>query len=141
MSYSLCIPDVFPRELRNPLSARLPLFLEFGFVQTPVQNSDTIISELQNAIRSGQYVVNPQRIASGLLQDSQALIGAFTATALWGIVRHVLVWYFTTLSKASIVYGSFATAVIMLLSMEIAAALLLLGAQVIAEYERIGQNE
>ena len=29
----------------------------------------------------------------------------------------------------------------MLLSMEIAAALLLLGAQVIAEYERIGQNE
>ena len=38
--------------------------------------SDARISELQNAIRSGQYVVNPQRIASGLLQDSQALIGA-----------------------------------------------------------------
>jgi negative regulator of flagellin synthesis FlgM len=38
--------------------------------------SDARISELQNAIRSGQYVVDPQRIASGLLQDSQALIGA-----------------------------------------------------------------
>ncbi len=38
--------------------------------------SDARISELQNAIRSGQYVVNPQRIAGGLLQDSQALIGA-----------------------------------------------------------------
>ena len=83
------------------------------------------------------YLVMPIR----RIRPSQALIGAFTATALWGIVRHVLVWYFTTLSKASIVYGSFATAVIMLLSMEIAAALLLLGAQVIAEYERIGQNE
>jgi hypothetical protein len=29
----------------------------------------------------------------------------------------------------------------MLLSMEVAAALLLLGAQVIAEYERIGRNQ
>lgn len=38
--------------------------------------SDARISELQNAIRSGQYVVDPQRIAGGLLQDSQALIGA-----------------------------------------------------------------
>ena len=74
------------------------------------------------------------------VRPSHALIGGFTATALWEIVRHILVWYFTTLSKASIVYGSFATAVIMLLSMEVAAALLLLGAQVIAEYERIGRN-
>ena len=43
---------------------------------TEVQAVQSRISELQNAIRSGQYVVNPQRIASGLLQDSQALIGA-----------------------------------------------------------------
>lgn len=38
--------------------------------------SDARISELQNAIRSGQYMIDLQRIASGLLQDSQALIGA-----------------------------------------------------------------
>lgn len=82
------------------------------------------------------YLVMPIR----RVRFSHALIGGFTATALWGIVRHVLVWYFTTLSKASIVYGSFATAVIMLLSMEVAAALLLLGAQVIAEYEKVGQG-
>jgi uncharacterized BrkB/YihY/UPF0761 family membrane protein len=37
----------------------------------------------------------------------------------------------------SVVYGSLATAIIVLLSLEAAAALLLLGAQVIAEYERI----
>ena len=60
---------------------------------------------------------------------------------LWEIVRQVLIWYFATLSKASIVYGSFATAVITLLSMEVAAALLLLGAQVISEYERIDRDE
>ena len=83
------------------------------------------------------YLVMPIR----RIRPSHALIGGITATALWEIVRHVLVWYFTTLSKASIVYGSFATAVIMLLSMEVAAALLLLGAQVIAEYERIALDE
>jgi membrane protein len=35
------------------------------------------------------------------------------------------------------VYGSLTTAIIVLLSMEVAATLLLFGAQVIAEYERI----
>jgi membrane protein len=37
----------------------------------------------------------------------------------------------------SVVYGSLTTAIIVLLSLEIAATLLLLGAQVIAEYENI----
>jgi uncharacterized BrkB/YihY/UPF0761 family membrane protein len=35
------------------------------------------------------------------------------------------------------VYGSLTTAIIVLLSLEVVATLLLLGAQVIAEYERI----
>jgi len=35
------------------------------------------------------------------------------------------------------VYGSLTTAIIVLLSFEVAATVLLLGAQVIAEYERI----
>jgi membrane protein len=67
-----------------------------------------------------------------------ALIGAVTATVLWEITRHVLVWYFGTLSQVSVVYGSLTTAIVVLASLEIAATLLLLGAQVIAEYERIG---
>jgi len=37
----------------------------------------------------------------------------------------------------SVVYGSLTTAIIVLLSLEMAATVLLLGAQVIAEYERI----
>lgn len=65
--------------------------------------------------------------------------GVFTAT-LWEIIRHLLVWYFTAMSKASIVYGSLTTAVIALFSMEIIATLLLLGAQVISEYERLEQK-
>jgi YihY family inner membrane protein len=67
-----------------------------------------------------------------------ALVGAVTATVLWEITRHVLVWYFGTLSQVAVVYGSLTTAIVVLLSLEIAAGLLLLGAQVIAEYERIG---
>jgi membrane protein len=67
-----------------------------------------------------------------------ALIGGITATVLWEVTRHVLVWYFGTLSQVSLVYGSLTTSIVVLLSLEIAATLLLLGAQVIAEYERIG---
>jgi YihY family inner membrane protein len=67
-----------------------------------------------------------------------ALIGGITATVLWEITRHVLVWYFGTLSQVNVVYGSMTTAIVVLLSLEVAATLLLLGAQVIAEYERVG---
>ena len=67
-----------------------------------------------------------------------ALIGGVTATVLWEITRHVLVWYFGTLSQVTVVYGSLTTSIVVLLSLEIAATLLLFGAQVIAEYERIG---
>ena len=57
---------------------------------------------------------------------------------LWEITRHVLVWYFGTLSQVTVVYGSLTTSIVVLLSLEIGATLLLFGAQVIAEYERIG---
>jgi membrane protein len=70
-----------------------------------------------------------------------ALVGAVTASMLWEITRHLLVWYFSTLSQVSIVYGSLTTAIVVLASLDVAATLLLLGAQVIAEYERIGTSE
>jgi uncharacterized BrkB/YihY/UPF0761 family membrane protein len=52
-----------------------------------------------------------------------------------------LVWYFGTLSQVSVVYGSLTAAIVVLASLDFAATLLLLGAQVIAEYERIGTSE
>ena len=82
------------------------------------------------------YLVMPV----GRLRISHALIGGVTATVLWEITRHVLVWYFATLSQVSVVYGSMTTAIVVLLSLEIAATLLLLGAQVISEYERLGRE-
>ena len=66
-----------------------------------------------------------------------ALIGGVTAGLLWELTRHVLVWYYASMSSIQVVYGSLTTSIIVLLSVEIAAIVLLLGAQVIAEYERV----
>jgi membrane protein len=81
------------------------------------------------------YLVMPV----GRLKLRHALIGGVTAALLWELTRHVLVWYFATLSQVNLVYGSLTTAIVVLLSLEIAAALLLFGAQVISEYERMAR--
>ena len=73
----------------------------------------------------------------GKVSMHHALIGGVTASLLWEIFRHLLGWYLGSLSQMSVVYGSLTTAIIVLISMEMVATLLLLGAQVIAEYERI----
>jgi YihY family inner membrane protein len=79
------------------------------------------------------YLVMPV----GRLALRHALIGGITATVLWELTRHFLVWYFSNLSIVNLVYGTFAAAIMILLSLELAALILLFGAQVIAEYERI----
>jgi YihY family inner membrane protein len=76
----------------------------------------------------------------GRLSLRHALIGGVTATILWEIMRHILAWYYTTMSQIQLVYGSLTTAIAVLLSAEIGALVLLLGAQVIAEYERISRE-
>jgi len=78
------------------------------------------------------YLVMP----AGQLRLRHALIGGIVAGLLWEVTRHVLVWYFATISQIGVVYGSFATTIAVLLTFEIAATVLLLGAQVIAIYER-----
>lgn len=83
------------------------------------------------------YMVMPV----GRLHWRHAFVGGVTATLLWELTRRILIWYFTSLSQVSVVYGSLTTAIVVLLSLEIAAALLLLGAQVISEYERIERKQ
>jgi YihY family inner membrane protein len=82
------------------------------------------------------YMVMPV----GRLSLSHALVGGVTAALLWELARHVLVWYFSTLSQVNLVYGSMTTAIVVMFSLEIGATLLLFGAQVIAEYERVGHG-
>ncbi|MHA4868587.1 YihY/virulence factor BrkB family protein [Duganella sp. PWIR1] len=82
------------------------------------------------------YLVMPV----GRLSLSHALIGGVTAALLWEVARRILVWYFSTLSQVNVVYGSMTTAIIVMFSLEIGATLLLLGAQVISEFERVGRE-
>lgn len=82
------------------------------------------------------YLVMPV----GRLSVRHALLGGVTAALLWEITRRVLIWYFSTLSQVNVVYGSLTTAIVVLLSLEIAATLVLFGGQVIAQYETLDRS-
>lgn len=90
----------------------------------------------ETAVLTSIYMVMPV----GRLKLRHAFVGGATAAVLWEGTRHVLVWYFATLSQVNVVYGSLTTAIVVLFSLEIGATLLLLGAQVISEFERLGQE-
>jgi YihY family inner membrane protein len=72
----------------------------------------------------------------GRVSFRHALCGAVTATVLWEVIRRLLVWYYSRLSLVNVIYGSLATTVVALLSIEVAVIILLLGAQVISEFDR-----
>ncbi len=87
-------------------------------------------------ILTSVYLVMPV----GRTTFRHAFIGGISATILWEITRRVLVWYYSTLSLVNLIYGSFAAAVVTLLSIEFAAVILLFCAQVIAELDRGTKN-
>ena len=81
---------------------------------------------------SSIYIVMP----TARIQFRRAITGGMMAAVLWELTRTVLVWYFDNLSLVNVVYGSLGTGIIALLTMEIVAIIILLGAQTIAELER-----
>ena len=86
---------------------------------------------------SSIYIVMPV----GRIRLRYALIGGAAAAFLWDIVRRILLWYFANLSFVNVIYGSMTTVVVALLTLEVAAVILLIGAQCIAEYEQIVQRD
>ncbi len=66
----------------------------------------------------------------------RALVGGLVAAVLWEATRLLLMYYFLNMSFVNVIYGSLATIILILISLEIASIILLLGAQVIAEMER-----
>ena len=83
------------------------------------------------------YMVMPV----GKISFRHAMIGSFCVAVAWEVTRHVMVWYFSTLSMVSVIYGSLTTAIVALLFLEVGAIILLFGAQIIAEYERLDRQE
>lgn len=84
------------------------------------------------ALMTSFYLIMPV----GRISLRHAFVGGLTAALLWEGARHLLVWYFSTLSFVNVVYGSLASTIVVLLSFELAALILLFGAQVIAVFER-----
>ena len=122
-------------------SLRLESLNLFG-QQWSLSNMETVLIYLlgisgEIILLTSLYLVMPV----GRLSVQHALIGGITATLLWELMRHFLVWYFSTLSLVNVIYGAFTTSIIILVSLEVASIILLLGAQVIAEYERIGTKQ
>jgi membrane protein len=72
----------------------------------------------------------------GSVRPKLALIGGVAAALLWEGVQAVLAWYYQSLSLVNVIYGSIAGVVVLLLSLEAGASIVLLGAQIIAELER-----
>lgn len=65
------------------------------------------------------YLVMPPR---DRITPKHALIGGISVGLLWEATRHILVWYFSTLSVVGVVYGSLATTIVGLLSLEIGSS-------------------
>jgi membrane protein len=80
---------------------------------------------------AGVYLALPV----GRISRRRAFIGGLSAAVLWRAVGILLSSYFATLSMVNLLYGSLATVVVVLLLLEGAFIILLLGAQVIAELE------
>jgi uncharacterized membrane protein len=99
---------------------------------------EPVLARLLDELGDGGDARSPERLVAAM---RHALIGAVTAAVLWELTRHLLVWYFARLAQLTIVYGSLPTAIVVLLTLEILATLLLFGAQVISEYERLERGE
>ncbi len=65
----------------------------------------------------------------------RAFVGGLAAAVLWRLTAVFMVYFFANISMVNVLYGSLATVIVVLLSLEIVFIILLLGAQVIAELE------
>jgi YihY family inner membrane protein len=80
---------------------------------------------------AGTYKVMPV----GHISRRLAVVGGLCAATLWHGVGLLLSYYFARISMVNVLYGSLATVVVLLLYLEGAFIILLLGAQLIAEVE------
>jgi YihY family inner membrane protein len=84
------------------------------------------------ALLSSFYRVLPE----AKVRLRHAMVGGLVAAVLWEFLRSLLLWYFANVSLVGVIYGSLTTVIVLLLSLEAGALVLLLGGQVIAEIDR-----
>lgn len=131
--FSAVLPYAFMLVLGAGL---LTLTLIFAFVNTLYDEPGLILYLLSFVsvflMFSAIYKVLP------ILRISprRALVGGLVAAILWEATRLVMMYYFLNISFVNVIYGSLATIIVLLISLEVGSIILLLGAQVIAELER-----
>lgn len=131
--YSAVLPFAFMLVLGIGL---LTLTLVFAFVNTLYEEPGLILYLLSFVsvflMFSATYKVMPiVRIS-----PRRAVVGGLVAAILWEATRLVMMYYFLNISFVNVIYGSLATIIVLLISLEVGSIILLLGAQVIAELER-----
>jgi membrane protein len=108
----------------------------FGYTWPPAGLSGAVLYLLGviglALLLSAFYMVLPV----GQIRFGHALTGGITATVLWEVTRYVMVWYFAKLSMVNVIYGAMAAAIVVLLTLEAVAVILLFGGEVIAEIDR-----
>ncbi len=109
----------------------------FGWVWSPGGLLVILLYAVGLLGQIGALTLIYQLLPAGQLPWRHALIGGIAAALLWEGVRYGLVWYFANLSAVNLVYGSLASMVILLMTLDMIGIIILLGAQVIAEYERL----
>ena len=114
----------------------LTLTLVFAFVDTLYDEPGLILYLLSFVsvfvMFSAVYKVFPIVHIS----PRRAVIGGLVAAVLWEGTRLIMMYYFLNISFVNVIYGSLATIIVLLISLEVGSIILLLGAQVIAELER-----
>jgi YihY family inner membrane protein len=109
----------------------------FGWEWSPDSLNVTLLYAIGLLSQMGVLTLFYMLMPAGRLPWRHALVGGISAALLWEGVRYGLLWYFTNLSLVNVVYGSLTGVIIVLLTLEAASLIILLGAQVIAEYERL----
>ncbi|HEY9119534.1 MAG TPA: YihY/virulence factor BrkB family protein [Marinobacter sp.] len=134
---SVWLSAVLPYAFMLVLGAGLlTLTLLFAFINTLYEEPGLILYLLSFVsvfiMFSAIYKVLPiLRISS-----RRAVVGGLVAAILWEATRLIMMYYFLNISFVNVVYGSLATIIVLLISLEVGSIILLLGAQVIAELER-----
>lgn len=131
--YSAVLPYAFMLVLGIGL---LVLTLVFAFIDTLYEEPGLVLYLLSFVSVFIMFSAIYKVLPTLRISPRRAVIGGLVAATLWEATRLVMMYYFLNISFVNVVYGSLATIIVLLISLEVGAIILLLGAQVIAELER-----
>lgn len=114
----------------------LTLTLVFAFVNTLYDEPGVVLYLLSFVSVFMMFSAIYKVLPIVRISPRRAVIGGLVAAILWEATRLVMMYYFLNISFVNVIYGSLATIIVLLISLEVGSIILLLGAQVIAELEQ-----